>query len=139
MAGATRREQEAYARLAVEEANHSAKTQSNVRLKRLMDTNVLGVVTFTDKGVIEANDVVGDVLGYPLGELHRRALQGGLADGDETRRRIDELAQSGELLVPAPIAISAGVTRSPEDGEDAETLFATADARLYEAKRASAA
>lgn len=56
MAGATRREQEAYARLAVEEANHSAKTQSNVRMKRLMDTNVFGVVTFTDKGVIEAND-----------------------------------------------------------------------------------
>ncbi|MDB5641394.1 MAG: hypothetical protein JWN07_711 [Hyphomicrobiales bacterium] len=56
MAGATRREQEAYARLAVEEANHSAKTQSNVRLKRMMDTNVFGVVTFSDKGVIEAND-----------------------------------------------------------------------------------
>jgi two-component sensor histidine kinase len=56
MAGATRREQEAYARLAVEEANHSAKTQSNVRMKRLMDTNVFGVVTFTEKGVIEAND-----------------------------------------------------------------------------------
>jgi GGDEF domain-containing protein len=30
------------------------------------------------------------------------------------------------------------VTRYPEDGEDAETLFAAADARLYEAKRASA-
>jgi diguanylate cyclase (GGDEF)-like protein len=58
---------------------------------------------------------------------------------DRLRRRIDELAHSGELLVPAPIAISAGVTRFPEDGEDAETLFAVADARLYEAKRASAA
>jgi two-component sensor histidine kinase len=56
MASATRREQEAYARLAVEEANHSAKTQSNVRMKRLMDTNVFGVVTFSEKGVIEAND-----------------------------------------------------------------------------------
>jgi diguanylate cyclase (GGDEF)-like protein len=55
------------------------------------------------------------------------------------RRRIDELAGSGELLVPVPIAISAGVTRYPEDGEDAETLFAAADARLYDAKRASAA
>jgi diguanylate cyclase (GGDEF)-like protein len=57
---------------------------------------------------------------------------------ERLRRRIDELAGSGELLVPAPIAISAGVTRYPEDGEDAETLFAAADARLYEAKRASA-
>jgi len=58
---------------------------------------------------------------------------------DRLRRRIDELADSGELLVPGPIAISAGVTRYPEDGADAETLFAAADARLYEAKRASAA
>jgi diguanylate cyclase (GGDEF)-like protein len=58
---------------------------------------------------------------------------------DRLRRRIDELADSGELLVQGPIAISAGVTRHPEDGADAETLFAVADARLYEAKRASAA
>jgi two-component sensor histidine kinase len=56
MAGATRREQEAYARLAVEEANSSAKTKSNVRMKRLMDANVFGVVTVSEKGVIEAND-----------------------------------------------------------------------------------
>jgi diguanylate cyclase (GGDEF)-like protein len=51
--------------------------------------------------------------------------------------RIAELVESGEL--PVPIAISAGVTRYPDDGEDAETLFALADLRLYEAKRASAA
>jgi diguanylate cyclase (GGDEF)-like protein len=50
---------------------------------------------------------------------------------------IGELVESGEL--PVPIALSAGVTRYPDDGEDAETLFALADLRLYEAKRASAA
>jgi diguanylate cyclase (GGDEF)-like protein len=55
------------------------------------------------------------------------------------RRRIGELSDSGELVLPVPIAISAGVTRYPDDGEDAETLFAIADARLYEAKRANAA
>ena len=51
--------------------------------------------------------------------------------------RIATLVESGEL--PVPIVLSAGVTRYPDDGEDAETLFALADLRLYEAKRASAA
>jgi diguanylate cyclase (GGDEF)-like protein len=51
--------------------------------------------------------------------------------------RIDELVESGELEVP--VAISAGITRYPEDGLDADTLFAAADSRLYEAKRAKAA
>jgi GGDEF domain-containing protein len=41
--------------------------------------------------------------------------------------------------MPVPVALSAGVTRYPDDGEDAETLFALADLRLYEVKRASAA
>jgi diguanylate cyclase (GGDEF)-like protein len=51
--------------------------------------------------------------------------------------RIATLVESGEL--PVPIVLSAGVTRYPDDGDDAETLFALADLRLYEAKRASAA
>jgi len=51
--------------------------------------------------------------------------------------RIATLVESGEL--PVPIVLSAGVTRYPDDGEDAETLFGLADLRLYEAKRASAA
>jgi diguanylate cyclase (GGDEF)-like protein len=45
--------------------------------------------------------------------------------------------ESGEAGVP--LAISAGLSRYPEDGEDTEALFAVADRRLYEAKRASTA
>ena len=51
--------------------------------------------------------------------------------------RISELLASGELSVP--VAISAGIARSPEDGEDVDGLFAVADSRLYEAKRSKAA
>jgi diguanylate cyclase (GGDEF)-like protein len=51
--------------------------------------------------------------------------------------RISELVDSGGL--PVTVGLSAGVTRYPDDGKDAETLFAVADLRLYEAKRASAA
>jgi diguanylate cyclase (GGDEF)-like protein len=51
--------------------------------------------------------------------------------------RISELVASGELTVP--VAISAGIARSPVDGEDADGLFAVADSRLYEAKRSKAA
>jgi len=53
------------------------------------------------------------------------------------RARLDELGVSGELMVP--LAISAGVSRQPDDGDDAQALFEVADTRLYEAKRASAA
>ena len=53
------------------------------------------------------------------------------------KARIVELGESDEL--PMPVSISAGMTHYPGDGADAHTLFAVADARLYEAKRASAA
>jgi len=53
------------------------------------------------------------------------------------KARLDELVESGEL--PVPVGLSAGVTRYPDDGDDAQALFALADLRLYEAKRASAA
>jgi diguanylate cyclase (GGDEF)-like protein len=53
------------------------------------------------------------------------------------KARIGEVVDSGELAVP--VRLSAGVTRYPDDGDDAQALFALADLRLYEAKRASAA
>ena len=56
---------------------------------------------------------------------------------DRLNVRIGELVESGEL--PIPVAMSAGVTRYPDDGDDAQALFALADTRLYEAKRASSA
>jgi diguanylate cyclase (GGDEF)-like protein len=56
---------------------------------------------------------------------------------ERLQARTEALVQSGELAVP--VAISAGVTRYPDDGSDVERLFALADDRLYEAKRAKAA
>ena len=88
MASATRREQEAYARLAVEEANHPAKTQSNVRMKRLMDTNVFGVVTFSEKGVIEANDAFLMTVGRSRADFKAQGFSGRRRPGSTSRRTI---------------------------------------------------
>ena len=59
--------------------------------------------------------------------------------------RIDGLRrQIGEMLIPEAadgpggphcVTVSIGVANWPDDGELAETVLATADARLYEAKR----
>ena len=51
--------------------------------------------------------------------------------GERLRLGISALAIAG---VDLPITASIGVATTPEDGADLKALFATADARLYEAK-----
>jgi diguanylate cyclase (GGDEF)-like protein len=111
---------------------------------------------------------LNDTLGHPEGDraltrfsaLLRDSLRGsdlaGRMGGDEfaaylveadeeagsrllerLRDRVDELVAAGEL--PEPCAFSAGLAHFPDEAGDADALFRAADARLYEAKRASAA
>ncbi len=62
-AEASRREQKAHARLAVEGANLTAKTEANLRMTRMMDANVFGVVTCSEAGILEANDAFLKMIG----------------------------------------------------------------------------
>jgi diguanylate cyclase (GGDEF)-like protein len=90
------------------------------------------------RGELRRSDVAGrmggDEFAAFLVESHPETGKSFLA---RLESRISELVASGELTVP--IAISAGIARSPEDGQDADGLFAVADSRLYEAKRSKAA
>jgi diguanylate cyclase (GGDEF)-like protein len=55
----------------------------------------------------------------------------------EILARLDQIGRSlpAESQCPARITISAGVSRYPEDGSDAEALLEKADERMYDAKR----
>jgi len=96
----------------------------------------------------------GDTALEQVAEILRKELRqsdlAGRMGGDEFAALLVESApDTGETFVArlnarlggltAPIGMSAGVTRYPDDGDDAKTLFALADLRLYEAKRANAA
>ena len=90
------------------------------------------------RGELRQSDLAGRIGGDEFAAL--------LVESDEKtgenflirlRVRLGELAEAGELVVP--VSLSAGVARYPDDGADAETLFAVADRGLYEAKRAKAA
>jgi diguanylate cyclase (GGDEF)-like protein len=56
---------------------------------------------------------------------------------DRIHDRLEELVELGEL--PAGWSFSAGCAGFPDEATDVDGLFRLADARLYEAKRASAA
>jgi diguanylate cyclase (GGDEF)-like protein/PAS domain S-box-containing protein len=76
-------------RKGVEEALAASERQ----YRSVFDAATIGLMTLDlDGRVLEANDVVEHVLGYPHGALHGRALPGELADGDETLRRVHALA-----------------------------------------------
>lgn len=102
---------------------------------------------------------VGDVVLRKIGDLILRSFRqsdtAGRYGGEEfvlilpetdretARRKLDllrELVATTRIVVGqhgqnVQITISAGLASFPEDGEDAETLFAKADERMFEAKR----
>jgi diguanylate cyclase (GGDEF)-like protein len=90
------------------------------------------------RGELRRSDLAGRMGGDEFAAL---LVESDQATGETFLDRLNaglaELVGSGEL--PVPVRLSAGVTRYPDDGDDAQTLFALADMRLYEAKRASAA
>jgi diguanylate cyclase (GGDEF)-like protein len=81
---------------------------------------------------LRQSDLAGRMGGDEFAAL---LVESGRETGEAFLDRLN--ARLGEL--PDPIGMSAGVTRFPDDGDDAEALFALADMRLYEAKRANAA
>jgi diguanylate cyclase (GGDEF)-like protein len=123
----------------------------------------LALVYFDVDRFKQINDTVGHpegdrilrVVASLVGETVRRTDLAGRMGGDEFAvaliesdleaggrflarldDRIDEGAAAGEL--PAGFSISPGLAHFPSEGETAQALFKLADARLYEAKRASA-
>jgi diguanylate cyclase (GGDEF)-like protein len=90
------------------------------------------------RGELRQSDLAGRMGGDEFAAL---LVESDVDTGETFLRRLEarlaELADSGELNVP--LGISAGVSRYPDDGGDAQRLFAVADARLYDAKRAKAA
>jgi diguanylate cyclase (GGDEF)-like protein len=55
----------------------------------------------------------------------------------EVLAKLDRIGNriASDAQCDATVSISAGVSRYPEDGADAETLLEKADERMYEAKR----
>ena len=81
----------------------------------------------------------GDVVARYGGEefvvlLYGAGRQDAVALAEGVRRRVEEVfGTSGQL--PSPITVSGGVALFPDDAHDGDTLVASADARLYAAKR----
>jgi diguanylate cyclase (GGDEF)-like protein/PAS domain S-box-containing protein len=70
-----------------------ALAASERQYRSVFDAATIGLMTLDLKGtVLEANEVVGHVLGYPPGELHGRSLPHELGNDKETIERIEALA-----------------------------------------------
>ena len=73
-ASATQREQRAYARLAVEASEHAAAAKANLRMKRLMEANVFGVITCSEEKIVEANDAFLELVGLTRSEFRKEGF-----------------------------------------------------------------
>jgi diguanylate cyclase (GGDEF)-like protein/PAS domain S-box-containing protein len=70
-----------------------ALAASERQYRSVFDAATIGLMTLDlDGTVLEANDVVGHVLGYPAGALHGRSLPHDLTDDDDTRASFELLA-----------------------------------------------
>lgn len=111
---ATQREQRAYARLAVEASEHAALSKANLRMKRLMDANVFGVVTCTETGIFEANDAFLDLVGITRSEFRARGFHWIGKDGIDLikDRRITNMLRKQGTCPPMETEIWLSDTRS---------------------------
>ena len=73
-ASSTQSEQRAYARLAVEASEHAAAAKANLRMKRLMEANVFGVITCTEEKIVEANDAFLELVGLTRSQFRKEGF-----------------------------------------------------------------
>ncbi len=85
-ATATQREQRAYAKLAVEATEHAAVTKANLRMRRLMEANVFGVITCSEDRIVEANDAFLELVGLTRGQFLKTGFNWLGKDGIELVR-----------------------------------------------------
>ena len=96
---------------------------------------VAGVIERAHRATDVAARVGGDEFALLLPETTAELV---MARIEALRRQIGDaqiLEASGAVLGPDRVTVSIGVANWPDDGEAPETVLATADARLYEAKR----
>ncbi len=94
--------------------------------------NVARTLEMSKRGV----DVVGRIGGEEFVViLSEESSEGAQLGAERLRRRIAESLPPGETA-KTPLTVSGGIATAPEDGRSWDELFAVADKRLYEAKRA---
>jgi diguanylate cyclase (GGDEF)-like protein/putative nucleotidyltransferase with HDIG domain len=135
--------------------NHLEREVSNSARR----AGTFAVIVMDLDGFKLANDQFGHLTGNRILEAVARALRSNCRSGDFVARlggdefvmimpeatmhlaeilaKIEAIGGliSAETQCGAQISISAGVSRYPEDGTDAEALLERADERMYEAKR----